>query len=72
MQKTRKAKHKPYNKFRGCLVEKRITYADVAKTLNITETSVGQKINGISDFYLTEVRKIESTYGIKPNIFFAV
>ena len=72
MYKDRKIKHKPYNKFRGCLVERKITYADVAKTLDITEISVGQKINGISDFYLTEVKKIKNVYGIEPNIFFAV
>ena len=54
------------------MVERKITYADVAKTLDITETSVGQKINGISDFYLTEVKKIKNVYGIEPNIFFAV
>ncbi len=70
MVNKRKIKHQPYNKFRGQLSEKRITYKDIAKTLNISETSVGQKINGISDFYLTEVRKIHKAYGIEPKIFF--
>ena len=71
MNNNRKIKHQPYNKFRGCLVEKNITYSDIAQTLSITENAVGQKINGISDFYLSEVKKIKIAYGIEPNIFFA-
>ena len=70
MNSDKKIKHRPYNKFRGCLVEKKITYADIARTLDISETSVGQKINGVSDFYLTEVKKIKNAYGIEPYIFF--
>ena len=72
MNVKRKVKHQPYDKFRGKLIEMRITYKDVGKTLNISETAVGQKINGISDFYLTEVKKIKIAYGIEPDIFFAI
>ena len=67
----KKNKHLPYDKLRGILSEHRITYKDVAIALNITEAAVGHKINGSSDFYLTEVKKLKEIYGIEYSIFFA-
>lgn len=63
--------HSPYNKFKGKLREKGLTYADVAKVLCISETSVNHKINGISDFYISEVKEISKAFNINKDIFFA-
>nr|DAN88708.1 MAG TPA: SOS-response transcriptional repressor [Caudoviricetes sp.] len=65
----RKIIHAPYNKFKGILRERGLTYADIAKTLNISETSVGAKVNGYSDFYISEVEKIEDKHNIGYQIF---
>lgn len=54
--------HKPYNKLKGSLREKGLTYSDVATTLGISETAVGLKINGKSDFYLSEVESLCARY----------
>lgn len=62
--------HEPYRKLKGALRERGITYSQLANTLKISETAVSHKINGKSDFYLSEVTKIENEYGIKVNIFF--
>ena len=64
-----KLKHEPYNKFKGKLRELGLTYADIAKTLSISETAVSHKVNGRSDFNLTEVDKIGIEYGISRDIF---
>ena len=61
--------HEPYNKFNGKLREKALTYRDLAKTLGISEVSVNHKINGTSDFFISEARSIEQAYGINVNIF---
>lgn len=58
----RKKIHEPYNKLKGGLREKDLTYLDIAKTLDISETSVNFKINGASDFYIGEVRKLIEKY----------
>jgi predicted transcriptional regulator len=56
-------------KFKGILREKELTYADIAQALNISEAAVGLKINGYSDFYISEVEKIQEKYGIEYHIF---
>lgn len=61
--------HKPYNEFKGALRAKNLTYANVAELLNISETSVGFKINGKSDFYISEVEKILNAYNLQLDIF---
>lgn len=62
--------HKPYNKFKIWLKDRKITYSGIAELLGITPTSVMLKINGQSDFTLSEVRVIEIKYGINNEIFF--
>ncbi len=66
----KKKAHEPYNKLKGFLVEKQLTYLDVANTLNISITAVMNKINGTSDFYVSEIKKLQSKYGVKLDIFF--
>lgn len=61
--------HEPYAKFKGFIREKGITYTDIAKTLEISETSVCQKVNGKSDFYLCQIEKLKSEYGMTTDIF---
>lgn len=62
--------HEPYNKFKVWLKDKNITYADLAKLLGRTETSIMYKINGKSDFLLSEVQLIKATFNISDDIFF--
>ena len=62
--------HDPYNKFKGELRAKGLIYADVAKCLSISTVAVGNKISGLSDFYISEVKKIKETFDINENIFF--
>ena len=62
--------HQPYNRFKGFLREKELTYSDVAKVLNISITAVLNKINGVSDFYIEEVKILQSEYGIELSVFF--
>lgn len=61
--------HRPYNEFKGALRARNLTYANVARLLNISETAVGYKINGKSDFYISEVEKILNSYNLKLDIF---
>ena len=62
--------HKPYNKLKVWLKDNGITYADVALLLGRTETCVMHKINGYSDFSLSEVTLMKAEYKIKDDIFF--
>lgn len=62
--------HAPYNKLKVLLKDRNITYADLGKLLGRTETSIMYKINGKSDFLLSEVQVIKATFNIKDDIFF--
>ena len=62
--------HVPYNKCKGELRAKGLTYSDIAKCLGITSVAVSHKISGISDFYISEVKRIEKKFGISEHIFF--
>lgn len=64
-------KHAPYNTLKLALAGKGLTYKDVASSIGVTPTTLMLKINGESDFYLTEQRTICDTFGLDPAIFFA-
>lgn len=64
-------KHAPYTKFKRTLAAMGITYKDIANVIHTTEATVMLKINGESDFYISEQRTICETFGIDPAIFFA-
>lgn len=66
-----KKTHKPYNKFKIWLKDNTVTYADIANLIGRSETSVAQKINGYSDFLLSEIQLIIDFYKLKSDIFFA-
>lgn len=61
--------HEPYNRLKGALRERGLTYDDISKTLEISETAVGFKINGTSDFYISEVETLRQTYDFSLQIF---
>lgn len=61
--------HKPYKKLKGFLCERCLTYEQIGQVLGVTPTTVSQKINGYSDFYLSEVQKIQAAFGATNDIF---
>ena len=62
--------HKPYAKFKGWLRTNGLTYSDVAKLLGLSVATVSAKINGQSDFLLSEIQLIREKYNLKDDIFF--
>ena len=66
----RTRKHPPYTAFKLALAGKGLTYKEVAAVIGVTETTLMLKINGESDFYLSEQRAICETFGIDPAVFF--
>ena len=62
-------KHKPYMKLKGKMKENNVGTNDLANLLNLSDTSVLQKINGKSDFFLSEATKIVTTYNWNYDIF---
>lgn len=62
---------KGYPKVKGFLVEHGIKQKDVAVILDITVSTFNNKLNGVGDFTMTEVRKMCYELGIDANIFFA-
>ncbi len=69
MKKEKVLIHEPYNKLKGFAVEKGIKYADFAKLLGVTITTISMKINGYSDFYLNEQKLLKKHYGISDDFF---
>ena len=65
-----KTMHAPYDKLKGKLKEKHLTYRDIAHLLDISEVAVANKINGVSDFYVGEAIKILRYLNLNANIFF--
>lgn len=61
--------HPPYNKFKIWLKDNQKKYSDIAELLGITETSVMLKINGQSDFWLSETQRIKYAYHLTDDIF---
>lgn len=62
--------HKPYTKLKNWFRDNNIRYSEVAALIGRTETSVMQKINGYSDFLLSEVQMIKNHYKLNNDIFF--
>ena len=62
--------HKPYKKFKGWLKANDLTYKDISKLLNLSVQTVSAKINGQSDFLLSEILKLKETYNLNDDIFF--
>ena len=61
--------HKPYQKLKGFALEKKITYKDIGNLLGITSSTVSMKINGYSDFYLSEQKLLKKEFGVLDEFF---
>lgn len=62
--------HQPYCKFKGWLRENQITYSMLSELLGINIATVSAKINGASDFTLSEINTIKNIYNLDNDIFF--
>lgn len=62
-------KHLPYNKLEGFKKENGITNAMIAEVLSLSETSIIQKNNGTSDYYIGEVKLLQLKLGIPLAVF---
>lgn len=62
--------HKPYMKFKGWLRTNGLTYDDVSEVLGISKATVSAKINGTSDFSLSEINVLKRHYKLDSDIFF--
>ena len=47
-----------YNKLKGIMTEKQIKQEELAKILGLSVSTLNFKINGKSDFYISEAKKI--------------
>lgn len=61
--------HPPYNRLKGAMREKGMTYANMSEYLGISKATFCRKINGESDFYMSEAEKLEAK-GFAHNIFY--
>ncbi|CUU50940.1 MULTISPECIES: helix-turn-helix transcriptional regulator [Clostridium] len=52
-----------YSKLKGLMVEKRITQQKLAEVLKITGSALNYKINGKSDFSVTEAKLVSTFFG---------
>lgn len=52
-----------YSKLKGLMVEKRITQQELVQILKITASALNFKINGRSDFSVTEAKLVSSFFG---------
>lgn len=62
--------HSPYAKFKGWLRSNNLTYKDISRLLGLSVATVSAKINGKSDFLLSEIRAIKKEYKLDDEIFF--
>ena len=57
-------RHNPYKGLKRTLRAKGLRYEDVAELLDRSVPAVCKKMNGESDFYLYELHKMCSSYGL--------
>mgnify|MGYP000888374388 FL=1 len=62
-------KHRPYNQLKAELRSRKISNHELGKMLGISVSSVSNKINGKSDFLISEIARIESAYLIPLAVF---
>lgn len=63
----------PYLKLKGYMAENQIKSQDVAKLLNLTDTTFSKKINrNGQDFNAEEIRIMCKEYKLDANVFFLV
>lgn len=57
--------HEPYQRLKGRLREVGKNYQDLSKLLGISTTAVAHKINGKSDFLLSQAEEVEKYLGLE-------
>lgn len=62
--------HKPYKKFKGWIRENGLSYQEIADFLGVNLTTICNKINGKSDFTLSEIKALKEKYNLDSAIFF--
>ena len=62
--------HKPYARFKGWIRENNLSYQEIAEFLGVNLTTICNKINGKSDFTLSEVNALKLKYKLDSEIFF--
>lgn len=62
--------HKPYAKFKGWIRENGLNYQEIADFLGLNLATVSNKINGQSDFSLSEINALRKKYNLSSEIFF--
>ena len=60
------------DKLKGIMREKRMTQADAAKLLGLSECSVNQKINNVRPFFLDEAEKLANALEIRFRRFWRI
>jgi len=63
--------HQPYVKFKIWIKENNLNYNKIGDFLGISAVAVCRKINGQSDFTLSEINALKKEYALKSDIFFA-
>ena len=63
--------HKPYEALKREFLNRGLTYRDVANVIGVAASTVQLKINGQSDFYISEILAICEAFGIDAEVFFA-
>lgn len=63
-------KHAPYTAVKRWLAGHGITYKDLAEVIDCAEPTITMKLNGSSDFYITEQLLICNAFGMDPALFF--
>ncbi len=69
--KNTKQRHAPYKAVKYALAGKGVTYRDVAEILDLDVSTVTEKLNGGSDFYISQIKTICETFGFEYAIFFS-
>lgn len=59
-----KISHEPYQKIKGFLTEHQLKYQDLADFLGCEVATISNKINGASDFSLSECLALKNRFGI--------
>lgn len=62
-------KHKPYERLKEALHNRNVSYRELGDLLSISVTAVCNKINGKSDFLISETDRIEAAYLIPRSVF---
>lgn len=56
--------------FKAWLAVNRVRQLDIAELLQVTPQTVCKKVNGLSNFTVSDVKKICEHYGVSSDIFF--